>query len=78
VLSRTLEGTRLGFWRGAVVSSAAFALLHLQYGAGGQIVIFAIGMTLAWIRSRSGSLWPSIVCHSVNNAAALFVMRAIS
>jgi len=78
VLSRTLEGTWLGFWGGAVVSSAAFALLHLQYGAGGQIVVFAIGMTLAWIRSRSGSLWPSIVCHSVNNAAALFVMRAIS
>jgi membrane protease YdiL (CAAX protease family) len=78
VLSRTLEGTRLGFWGGATIASAAFALLHLQYGTGGQIVVFAIGMTLAWIRSRSGSVWPSIVCHSVNNAAALFAMRAIS
>jgi len=78
VLSRTLEATWLGFWGGAAVASAAFALLHLQYGTGGQIVVFAIGMTLAWIRSRSGSLWPSVVCHSVNNAAALFVMRAIS
>jgi membrane protease YdiL (CAAX protease family) len=78
VLSRTLEGTWLGFWGGAAIASAAFALLHLQYGPGGQIVVFAIGMTLAWIRSRSGSLWPSIVCHSVNNATALFAMRAMS
>jgi len=78
VLSRTLESTRLGFWGGAAVASAAFAVLHLQYGPGGQLVIFAIGMTLAWIRARSGSLWPAIVCHSINNAAALFAMRAIS
>lgn len=78
VLSRTLEATRLGFWGGAAVASAAFAMLHLQYGAGGQLVIFAIGMTLAWIRARSGSLWPAVVCHSINNAAALFAMRLIS
>ncbi|MGE0766180.1 MAG: lysostaphin resistance A-like protein [Hyphomicrobiaceae bacterium] len=78
VLSRTLEATRLGFWGGAAIASAAFAMLHLQYGFGGQLVIFAIGMTLAWIRARSGSLWPSIVCHSINNAVALFAMRAIS
>jgi membrane protease YdiL (CAAX protease family) len=78
VLSRTLEATRLGFWGGAAVASAAFALLHLQYGPGGQLVIFAVGMTLAWIRAQSGSLWPAVVCHSVNNAAALFAMRAMS
>lgn len=78
VLSRTLEATRLGFWGGAAVASAAFALLHLQYGPGGQLVIFAVGMTLAWIRARSGSLWPAIVCHAVNNAAALVAMRVVS
>lgn len=78
VLSRTLERTWLGFWAGAAVASAGFAFLHLQYGASGRLVIFAIGMTLAWIRSRSGSLWPAIVCHSINNAAAVFAMRAVS
>jgi hypothetical protein len=77
VLSRTLERTRLGFWGGAGLASAAFAILHTQYGVGGQIVVFAIGMALAWIRASTGSLWPAIVCHSVNNAVALLVMRAI-
>ncbi|MGE3914933.1 MAG: lysostaphin resistance A-like protein [Hyphomicrobiaceae bacterium] len=77
VLSRTLEATRLGFWGGAAIASAGFAALHMQYGLGGQVVIFAVGMTLAWIRSRSGSLWPAIVCHSLNNAVALLAMRAL-
>lgn len=77
VLSRTLEATRLGFWGGAGVASAAFAVLHMQYGPGGQFVIFVIGMTLAWIRRKSGGLWPAIACHSLNNAVALVAMKAI-
>jgi membrane protease YdiL (CAAX protease family) len=78
VLSRTLEATRMGFWFGAGITSGAFALLHVQYGVGGQIVIFAIGMTLAWIRATTGSLWPAMVCHAVNNAVALLAMRVIA
>lgn len=77
VLSRTFEATRLGFWGGAPLASAAFALLHQQYGSGGQLVIFAVGMTLAWIRARSGSVWPAVVCHAINNALALLAMRAV-
>lgn len=77
VLSRTLEATRLGFWAGASLASAAFAMLHQQYGSGGQLVIFAVGMTLAWIRARYASVWPAVVCHSINNALALLAMRAV-
>ena len=64
--------------RVAALSSAAFAALHMQYGIGGQFVIFAIGLTLSWIRMRSGSLWPAIVCHALNNAVALVAMKAIA
>jgi membrane protease YdiL (CAAX protease family) len=49
----------------------------MQYGPAGQFVIFAVGMTLAWIRSWSRSLWPAVVCHSLNNAIALLAMKAI-
>jgi membrane protease YdiL (CAAX protease family) len=78
VLSRTLEGTRLGFWGGAALASAAFAMLHMQYGLGGQLVIFAVGMTLAWIRAWSGSVWPAVVCHALNNALAFLALRAVA
>ena len=76
VLSRTLERTRLGFWLGAAVTSLVFAGIHLQYGAGGQFVVFVIGLTLSWIRARSGSLWPAVVCHSINNAVALLALQS--
>ena len=75
VLSRTLEATRLGFWGGAALASAAFAGVHLQYGLGGQCVVFMLGMTLAWIRRWSGSIWPCIACHALNNAVAIAAMR---
>jgi membrane protease YdiL (CAAX protease family) len=77
VLSRTLEGTVIGFWAGAGLASAAFALLHLQYGVDGQIVIFAVGMAFAWIRAWSGSVWPAVAVHALNNALALLIMRAM-
>jgi membrane protease YdiL (CAAX protease family) len=78
VLSRTLERTRLGFWAGAAVASAIFAIIHLQYGAGGQLVVFSIGMTLAWMRARTGSLWPAVICHAANNGLAYLALLAVS
>lgn len=78
ILSRTLEATRLGFLGGAGLSSALFALLHVQYGATGQLVVFALGFTFAWIRARYDSIWPSIAAHAFNNAVALLAMKAIS
>lgn len=77
VLSRTFETTRLGFWIGAGLVNGVFALVHLQYGASGQFVVFVIGMTLSWIRARTGSLWPTIVCHAANNAIAFLAMRSL-
>ena len=78
ILSRTLEETALGFVGGAAVASAIFALLHLQYGLTGQLVVFALGFAFSWIRARYGSIWPGIVAHAVNNAFALLVMKAIA
>ena len=77
VLSRTFEATPLGFWAGAAVINGLFAVVHLQYGVGGQLVVFVIGMMLSWIRMRTGSLWPCIVCHAANNAIAFLAMRAL-
>ena len=77
VLSRTLEATRLGVWGGAMLANLPFAALHLQYGFAGQFVILALGLTLSYIRRRTGSLWPGIGCHAVNNAVAVLAMRAL-
>jgi len=60
-------------------SAALFALVHLPdlhwlWYALPNLVL--LGMALAWLRLRSGSLWPSVVAHGCNNLlamAALFV-----
>ncbi len=78
ILSRTLEGTALGFWGGAAVASAIFAMLHLQYGIAGQFVVFALGLAFSWLRATSGSIWPGVVTHALNNAIALLVMKAMT
>lgn len=60
---------RFGFWAGATVSAVAFALGHLVPGV--MVPIFALGLLLAWLYHRTGSLWPSIIVHLSYNAFAL-------
>ena len=78
VLSRTLEETRLGFWGGALLANLAFAIVHTQYGLGGQFVVLAIGMTLSWMRASTGSIWPGAICHALNNAMAFLAMQSLT
>jgi membrane protease YdiL (CAAX protease family) len=52
-----------------IISALLFAILHLNLPA--FIPTFAIGLILAFLYHRSGSLVPSIVAHALNNGFAL-------
>jgi membrane protease YdiL (CAAX protease family) len=58
----------------AVLSSCVFALAHLP-GLGWQVyalpALWLLAMALAWLRLRSGSIWPGVVAHATNNALAV-------
>jgi len=57
-------------WRkAAVISSAFFALVHLQPLA--IAPIFVLGYIFAYLYRRSGSIWPAVVMHVSTNALAL-------
>lgn len=67
----------------AVVSGALFALVHLNVvvpggmaGAAMTAEIFAIGIALAYLFAKCGSLWPGTVLHAVNNLAVLGYLAA--
>jgi membrane protease YdiL (CAAX protease family) len=64
----------LGWTGAALVSGALFALLHLD--PVGFLGLWEIGVLLAVLRHASGSLWPAVVAHAVNNAvaAAAFIL----
>ncbi len=68
--------TRMGVWPSAIISSVFFAAIHPTLPAG-FLPILALGTVLAIVRERTGSLVPSMICHGVNNAVALALVRLL-
>lgn len=56
---------RLGVTGAAVVTSLAFAFLHLNWAA--LVPVFLLGMVLAYLYEHSGSLVPSMTLHVLHN-----------
>lgn len=65
---------RWGNLGAALLSSLAFALAHLP-GLNWQVfavpALLLLALALAWLRLRSGSIWPSVLAHAANNALAV-------
>jgi len=59
----------------AVVSALLFAVSH---GLGVVAPIFVLGLGLAWIYARTGTIWAPIVTHAVVNAVSLLLVFALS
>jgi membrane protease YdiL (CAAX protease family) len=53
-----------------LLSSVAWAALHLQYDWFFFGEVFSIGLLLGYIRYRSGSIWLTVILHGLNNLAA--------
>ncbi len=60
------------FWPAAVLSSLAFAALHLQLNV--AIDIFILSLFLAHLRQKTGSVWAPIVLHSLKNSLAFLLL----
>ena len=68
---------RMRFWPAALLSAFLFGLAHGDIGS--FAVLFVIGLVLAAVRWRVGSIWPSIVIHAANNAtAAVAIILALT
>jgi membrane protease YdiL (CAAX protease family) len=63
---------RLGVGLAMVVTTAGFALVH-GLVPGAWLPVVPIGLVLAFLVERSGSLWPPIVAHATVNALAILV-----
>lgn len=74
-----LLGARFGW--GLVITSVMFGLLHgLDIRGFGVHHIywlemsyaFVMGLVLAWLRERTGSVWPGVIFHNVANVMDIF------
>jgi membrane protease YdiL (CAAX protease family) len=59
---------RLGFWAAATASAALFGVAHLDPLLAGPA--FLSGVVFAWVYWRTGSLWPTVLAHTSQNAIA--------
>jgi hypothetical protein len=61
----------LGGWGTIFLTSLIWAAIHLQYDLYGVATIFVGGLLLGYARLRSGSLYPSILMHTLMNVLAM-------
>jgi uncharacterized protein len=67
-LYRILRG-RLGLWPGVVINGSLFGAVHLASGGPLAVAVIApLGFLLCLVYERSGSLYPCIGLHALNNA----------
>jgi uncharacterized protein len=57
-----------------LISTALFTIVHADLGS--AVPLFAIGLMLAVIRWRTGSIWPGMALHMLNNAIASVLVVA--
>jgi membrane protease YdiL (CAAX protease family) len=69
-----VAGVDLGTWLAAVITGILFGLVHAGSASSQYLVPLGIfGFVLCLLRWRTGSLYPCMALHSVNNALALGV-----
>jgi membrane protease YdiL (CAAX protease family) len=65
--------TRFGDGWAIAASAVVFGIVHLPDLGGLWYAVpnlALVGALCAWLRVRSGSIWPAFVCHAANNALA--------
>jgi uncharacterized protein len=62
-LFRGFSSSFLGIWGAIILTSLAFALVHVQYNIYGLAMIFCWGIVLGTVRFWTKSLWSSIAIH---------------
>jgi len=75
---------RKPLWQAYLISAVLFTAVHNNPAcmtppqmAGLSIGIFMLALMLAWLYQRTGSLYPSILAHALNNATGLILFYVV-
>jgi membrane protease YdiL (CAAX protease family) len=75
---------RQPMWVAYAIPSIVFTLLHndpthmtLPQMAGLSVGIFLLAIMLTWLYQRTGSLYPGMLAHAVNNATGLILLYTL-
>ena len=65
--------TRLRPWVAVTLTGVLFGLLHLYLHR--LLLTAALGVAIGWVAWQTRSVWPGVLLHFVNNAAAVLAVR---
>jgi CAAX protease family protein len=66
--------SRWPLWPSAVAVGLIFGIVHAPTGLTAVVPLAGLGVALCWLYNRTGSLWPCVTAHVVNNSLALLVV----
>jgi membrane protease YdiL (CAAX protease family) len=75
-----ITGIIWGLWHAPIIVLDSYNYPGHPYLGVGMMVLFtvALGMIFAWLRFRSGSVWPPVLAHAAFNAQAGFAIIFLS
>jgi membrane protease YdiL (CAAX protease family)/uncharacterized RDD family membrane protein YckC len=65
---------RWSLWPAAVAVGLIFGIVHAPTGLTAVVPLAGLGVALCWLYDRTGSLWPCVFAHVINNSLALLVV----
>ena len=65
--------SKLPRWGAALISGLVFGGVHAPEGPTAVVPLAMLGFVLAYLYEETGSLWPCMFAHTVNNSLALAV-----
>ena len=74
LLFGAFKSTPVGLAGAAIITAAMWALMHANYSVYGMTAITIIGVYLAVIREKTGTLLAPIVCHGAYNSLIVLIM----
>lgn len=61
----------------AVVTSLLWASLHTEYSGYGLALLVLFGLYFAWLREKTGSVWPAILAHGIYNSLVVLALARL-
>jgi len=76
-LLSALAASPLGFRRATLAVTSVWTALHVGYSIFGLAEVFLVGLFLAWLLWRTGSLLVPLVCHTIYNCSLLVALMLL-